>query len=91
MSFNSTRLDSRASPSMRPLGKFRKHSLALLRHLKSAGFKDMTFQKIARKFEPIKNVFNRSDRLPQKKTRKLQQFVVVEFAGLQRSSSPGFW
>ena len=42
---------------MRPLGKIGKHSLALLRHLKPARFKDVAFQKVARELEAIENVF----------------------------------
>jgi hypothetical protein len=58
MHFNLMTLDSRLSPSMRPLGQFRKHPLALLRHFKPAGFKDVALQKIPRELEPIENVFN---------------------------------
>ena len=43
---------------MRPLGKFRKHPLALLRHFKPAGFEYVAFQKISSEFEPNKNIFN---------------------------------
>ncbi len=73
------------------LREFGDQSLALLRHFKPARFKYMALQEIPRKLEPIKNIFNRSYRLSQKKTWKLEQFIVVVFAGLKTGGSPGFW
>ena len=42
--------------SMRSLGKFCKHPLALLRHFKPARFKDVAFQKMPRELEAVENV-----------------------------------